>query len=228
MFPTEFIFRKYWTNFFFPFIQKFIFSYFFLSGWTSSQTIFILNWNVGVFQLSLPLLSGVFQLMLCLLGPGYVLLSWHLGLSIGYCQVLHLPPLFNFLTLCTSPHLLPYLILPPFRPPPLLLLSSPSYPLLTLIILSPLLNKHPLFGLPSSWALCGLWVVSCILCSLPNILLSVTTYQLCTINSKRDYQCYTHTHTFTHTQTHTNTHLHILKQIYLLSIYKKLLHEMKT
>jgi hypothetical protein len=51
-------------------------------------------------------LCWVFQLMSSPLGPGNLLLHWHLGLSSGHPQfpIPHcLIPLLNFLTLCTSP-----------------------------------------------------------------------------------------------------------------------------
>jgi hypothetical protein len=51
-------------------------------------------------------LCWVFPLISFPLGPGSLLLSWHLRLSSGYPQFLIPPlhtPLFNFLTLCTSP-----------------------------------------------------------------------------------------------------------------------------
>ena len=55
---------------------------------------------------SLLSLCGVFQLMSSLWGPGTLLLTLHLWLSDCYTQI-PIPhcytPLFNFLTLCTSP-----------------------------------------------------------------------------------------------------------------------------
>ena len=63
--------------------------------------------NLWIWSLQvLSPLCWVFQLMSSLLGPGSLLLSWHLGLSGGYPQfpIPHCyTPLFNFLTLCTSP-----------------------------------------------------------------------------------------------------------------------------
>jgi hypothetical protein len=52
-----------------------------------------------------------------LLGPGSLLLSWHLGLSGGYPQfsIPHCDtPLFSFLTFLHLPCLLAHMILPPF------------------------------------------------------------------------------------------------------------------
>jgi hypothetical protein len=73
----------------------------------------------------------VFQLLSSPLGTGNLLLSWHLELSTGYPQF-PIPhcwiPLFNFLTLCTSPCLLPHLILPTFSPPPPLFFPSSQPP----------------------------------------------------------------------------------------------------
>ena len=113
----------------------------------------ILRWVGGPFlQLwSLPMhwiwslqvqnpLCWVFQLMSSHLGPGELLLSWHLGLSSGYSQFhtlqCYTPP-FNFLTLSTSPLSPPTSNspLPPISPPTHpLSLSGPSLPLLPFII----------------------------------------------------------------------------------------------
>ena len=79
-------------------------------------------WICSLQVLSLPTpFCSAFQLILSLLGPGSLLLSWHLGLSgcypqfpIPHCYIL----LFNFLTLYNLVHLLPYLILPLFIPFP--------------------------------------------------------------------------------------------------------------
>ena len=54
--------------------------------------------------------------MSLLLASGTLLLSWHLGLSVGYSQLTILDcfiPFFNYLALCTSFQLLPHLILSP-------------------------------------------------------------------------------------------------------------------
>ena len=63
--------------------------------------------NLWIWSLQIPSpLCWIFQLMSSLLSPGSLLLSWHLGLSVGYPQfpIPHCyTPLFNFLTLCTSP-----------------------------------------------------------------------------------------------------------------------------
>jgi hypothetical protein len=71
-------------------------------------------------------LCWVFQLMSSLLGPGDLLLPWHLGLSRGYTQF-PIPdcytPLFNFLAICTS---LPSPLTPCPTPPFPLSLLSPS------------------------------------------------------------------------------------------------------
>ena len=61
--------------------------------------------NLWIWSLQvLSPLCWVFQLMSSLLGPGNLLLPWHLGLSSGYSQF-PIPHcyifLFNFLTLCT-------------------------------------------------------------------------------------------------------------------------------
>jgi hypothetical protein len=101
------------------------------------------RWSLQV----LSPLCWVFQLMSFLLGPGNLLLPWHLGLCSGspqfpipHCYIF----LFNFLTLCTS-----FLSLPvpdPTAPPvflPLLSLTS----LLSLgsqlhVVLTPALGCH--------------------------------------------------------------------------------------
>ena len=132
-------------------------------------------------QQVLPPLCGVFQLMSSLWGPGRLLLSWHLGLSGCYPQfpIPHCyTPLFNFLTLCTSPPSppIPDSPFPSSLPPKFLPL------LLPLIILFPLLSRTEASTLWSSFLLSFMWSVSCIMgipCSLPNIHLSVSTYHVC-------------------------------------------------
>ena len=74
-------------------------------------------WIYSLQVLAPPPLHWVFQLMSCPLGPGILFLSRQLGLSDGYSyfRILHwYTPLFNFLTFCTCPHILPYLVLPSF------------------------------------------------------------------------------------------------------------------
>ena len=76
-----------------------------LQGWGRLQPGASCNLWIWSLQVLSPL-CWVFQLMSSLLGPGSLLLSWHLGLSGGYPQfpIPHCyTPLFNFLTLCTSP-----------------------------------------------------------------------------------------------------------------------------
>ena len=82
--------------------------------------------NLSIWTLRvLSPLCLVFQLRSSQLCPGSLLLSWHLGLSVGYPSSPYshcYTSLFNFL-----PHLLLHMILPPFFPlPPLLFLPSPS------------------------------------------------------------------------------------------------------
>jgi hypothetical protein len=94
------------------------------------------------FGYGLPPLFGVFQKVSSPWGPERLLLFWHLGLSGCYPQFL-IPhcytPLFNFLTLCTSPPSLP---IPDSAPFPFPLLSSSQVPpTLYLIILFPLLSR---------------------------------------------------------------------------------------
>ena len=63
------------------------------------------------------------------MGPGRLLLSWHLGLS-GCCPLFSIPhcytPLFNFLILCTSPQSPPTPDPALFPPPTLPSLPGPS------------------------------------------------------------------------------------------------------
>jgi hypothetical protein len=69
----------------------------------------------GLYRLSLP--HWVFWLISSLLGPGNHLGSWHLGHSSSYPQFPYLHcycPLFKFLTICISPHILLYLNWPTF------------------------------------------------------------------------------------------------------------------
>jgi hypothetical protein len=78
-------------------------------------------------------------------------------------------------------HLLPYLILHLFSPPLPNFLPSPSYPLLPLIILFPLLSRTGATTLWSSSLLSFMCSLSCtvgIPCSLFNIHLSVSTYHV--------------------------------------------------
>jgi hypothetical protein len=109
--------------------------------------------------------------MSSLLGPGSLLLSWHLGLSgcyplfpISYCYT----PLFNFLTLCTSPSSPPTPDPAPcFSSTPPFFLPSPSYPLSPVIILFPLLSRTEASTLWSSFFLSFMWSINCIL-SIPS------------------------------------------------------------
>ena len=137
-------------------------------------------------QQVLPPLCGIFWLMSSPWGPGRLLLSWHLGLSGCYPQfpIRHCyTPLFNFLTLCTSPPSPPIPDSSPLLPPPpFLFLPSPSHPLLPLIILFPLLSRTEASTLWSSFLLSFMWSMSCIVGiphSLANIHLSVITYHVC-------------------------------------------------
>ena len=110
-------------------------------------------------------LCWVFQLMSSHLGPGELLLSWHLGLSSGYSQFhtlqCYTPP-FNFLTLCTSrlspptPDTPPTPFFSPPRPRP-----HPSLPSLPFIIF--LLSKTEasiVLLVKFHMVSYGLWVVS--------------------------------------------------------------------
>jgi hypothetical protein len=115
------------------------------------------------------------------LGPRRLLLSWHLRRSGCYPS----SPSPIAADLCSifwpSVHLLhlhPYLILPLFSPPSSLLLKSLLPSLLHLIILFPLLRRTEASALCFSFLLNFMWSLSCIvgiLCSLPNIYLSVST-----------------------------------------------------
>ena len=89
-------------------------------------------------------LYWVFCLMSFLLSPGSLFMSWHGGLfwlnpvPDPHCYT----PSFNFLILCTSPHLLPHQILHffPSHPHPLTLIGI-TLPLPPVIILFPLLSR---------------------------------------------------------------------------------------
>jgi hypothetical protein len=86
-------------------------------------------WSLDV----LSPLCWLFWLKSSLLGPRNLLGSWHLGLSSRYSQFPfpHYYTLtFKFLTLSVLPHLLSYLNLPLFFPPPLLSLLDRFLPLL--------------------------------------------------------------------------------------------------
>jgi hypothetical protein len=98
----------------------------FWEGWEDpslNQRPCITSWY-GLYRFSLSPLLGISANAIPL-GPVSLLLSWHLGISGGYPQF-PIPrcytPLFNFLTLCTSP------LSPPTTDPdtllPLLFLSS--------------------------------------------------------------------------------------------------------
>ena len=87
-----------------------------MCGWPDSLTgmpCLTSSYGLNTFSLSSV---GEFQLMSSPWGPGRLLLSWHLGLSGCYPQfpIPHCyTPLFNFLTLCTSP---PSPLIPDFTP----------------------------------------------------------------------------------------------------------------
>jgi hypothetical protein len=126
-------------------------------------------------QQVLPPLCEVFQLMSSPWGPGRLLLSWQLGLSCCYFQFptpYCYTPLFNFLTLCTSPPSPPIPDSSRLSPLPLLFLPSSSHPLLPLIILYPLLSRTEAFTLRYSFHLIFMWPVSCI-----HTLCLISTYQ---------------------------------------------------
>jgi hypothetical protein len=136
--------------------------------------------NLWIWSLQvLPPLCRVFQLMSSLWGPGRLLLSWYLGLSCCYPQfpIPHFYiPLFNFLTLCTSP---PFLPIPDSPPPPLPPKSLP--PSTSLDYFVPLLRRTEASTFWSSFLLSFMWSMSYIvgiLHSLPNIHLSVSTYHV--------------------------------------------------
>ena len=139
-----------------------------------------LSSEYGLNGFSLPI-----QLMSSSWSPGRFLLSWHVGLSGCYT---HIPiphcytHLFNFLTLYTSPTPPPIPDSPPLFLIPLFLIPSLSHPQLPLVILFPLLSRtDEASTFWSSFLLSFMWSVNCImgiLCSLPNIHLSVNTYHV--------------------------------------------------
>ncbi|EDL30734.1 mCG148045 [Mus musculus] len=102
-------------------------------------------------------LCWLFRLMSSPMGPGNLLLPWHLGLSSGYPQfpIPHcLIFLFNFLSL-------PIPDPAPSLPPPSLTLPGLSLPLPPMIILVPLLSRTEASTLWSSCFLNFIWSVSC-------------------------------------------------------------------
>jgi hypothetical protein len=117
-------------------------------------------------------------------------LLWHLELSgcypqfpIPHCYTL----LCSLLTFWTSSSPLITWFCPSFSPPLLLFLLSPSYNLLSLIILFPFLSKTEASTLWCFFLLSFMWSASCIMdipCSLPNIHLSVSTYHVCSFGTE--------------------------------------------
>jgi hypothetical protein len=148
------------------------------------------NFWIWTLQVLSPL-CWAFQLMSSLLDPGSLFLSWHLAFFGGYPQfpIPHCyTPLFNFLTLCTSPPSppIPHPV-PLFPPLPLFFLPSPSHPLPPMVILCPLLGRTEASTLWSSFFLSFIWSVSCIM-GIPSFLskihLSVSTYHMCSFESR--------------------------------------------
>ena len=105
-------------------------------------------------------------------GPGRLLISWHLGLSVCYnlFPILNCyTPLFNFLTFYTY---LPSPPIPYSSPVFSIPLFSPSNVLLPFIILFPLLSSSEAYTLWSSFLLSFMRFVSCIM-GIPHSLLNV-------------------------------------------------------
>ena len=143
--------------------------------------------NLWIWSLQvLPPLCWAFQLISSLLGPGSLLLSWHLGLAGGYPQfpIPHCyTPLFKFLTPCIS-SLSPLIPVHAhlFPPPHPFFLPSTSHPLLSISILFPLLRRTEASTFWPSFFLSFIWSVNCILVILSfwaNIYLSVSAYHVC-------------------------------------------------
>ena len=91
-------------------------------------------------------------------------------------------PLFNFLTLCTSPPSSPTPGPDPIFCPHSHFLPSPSLLIHPVIILFPLLSRTEAFTFYSFFFLSFIWSMSCmvgILSFFPNIYLSVSTYHVC-------------------------------------------------
>ena len=140
---------------------------------TGGTTHNLYRWSWQV----LPPLCGIFQLS----SHEFLIGSWFPGIWDFLIATPSSPfPIATYLSSISWPsvhlhHLIPYLSLTPF-PLPLSHFSSsqvsPILYFLPLIILFPLLGrKHPLF--PSSWASCGLWVVSWVF----HALCLISTYQ---------------------------------------------------
>jgi hypothetical protein len=133
--------------------------------------------NLWIWSLQvLSPLCWVFQLMSSLLGPGILLVSWHLDILMATPRSPSpmFTPLFNFLIFYTSP------LFPSTPDPDHLLLLSPKNlpPLPFIIILFPLLSRTEASTLWSSFFLSFIWSVCCIVCILSfwaNIYLSVST-----------------------------------------------------
>jgi hypothetical protein len=166
-----------------------------MGGWPHPTTRGpCLTFGYGLYRLGSPSPCWVFQLMSSLLGPGSLLISWHLGTSDGHPQfpIPHCyTPLFNFLNLCISPpspptldsdtHTHTHTHTPLYSPLPPIFLPSPSYPLPPVSILFPLLRRPEASILWSSFFLSFIWSVSFIvgiLSFLPTIHLSVNTYHV--------------------------------------------------
>ena len=148
-----------------------------------------LNWgarpNLWVWSRHvLSLLCGVFLLRSFPWGPRRLLLSWNLGLCSCYPHF-HIPhcyrPLFNSLTLCTSP---PSSIHDTFSLYP----SHSSLPLMFIpSSIFPLLNRTEAATLLSSFLLSFKWSVSCIVGiphTVPNLHSSVSMYHVCSFGTE--------------------------------------------